>query len=60
MGLFKSKARRYAPPPAKPGWYWRPGSPPGELRWWNGEWWTDQAQSPSAETTPARTNRGSR
>lgn len=37
----------------EPGWYQDPQRPPGHLRWWDGEDWTDQRFDPADAPVPA-------
>jgi endonuclease YncB( thermonuclease family) len=38
---------------APPGWFQDPQRPPGHLRWWDGEAWTDQRVAPHDAPVPA-------
>ncbi len=38
---------------AEPGWFQDPQRPPGHLRWWDGEAWTEQRVAPHDAPVPA-------
>jgi endonuclease YncB( thermonuclease family) len=38
---------------AEPGWFQDPQRPPGHLRWWDGEAWTEQRVAPTDAPVPA-------